>query len=126
MSQVQSKFVKMKSPQTVHLLQMFSSIINLFSSLCIPQGVWLPQHVCVGGQRLVCVQGDPLALPEILLSGWTFKASGPCTHLTIRKATTRLPTEKSTCSRHTEGKEPHIYTHTPHVHDDIFTHIYKK
>lgn len=46
-----------------------------------PPGVWLPQHVHMGGQRLVCLQGDPLALQEVLLSASTWEAAGPCAHL---------------------------------------------
>lgn len=35
----------------------------------------------MGGQRLVRLQGDPLALQEVLLSARTRETAGPCAHL---------------------------------------------
>lgn len=55
---------------------------SYFLDVCVaPPGVRLPQHVRLGWKCLVCVQGDPLALPQILLPARTRKAAGPGTHL---------------------------------------------
>lgn len=62
-------------------------------------GVWLPQHVHMGGQRLVRLQGDPLALQEVLLSAWTWETAGPCAHLDTVSTKTRRQTLTDTDTR---------------------------
>ena len=55
---------------------------SYFLDNCVaPLGLWLSQHVRLGWKCLVCVQGDPLALPEILLPTRTRKTAGPGTDL---------------------------------------------
>lgn len=59
----------------------YEFLLTVRGDFVAPPGVWLPQHVGLGWKRLVCVQGDPLALQEVLLPARTRKAAGPGTHL---------------------------------------------
>lgn len=120
---------------------MFPGVINQLFALFL--GVWLPQHVRVGWKRLVCVQGDALALPEVLLSNRTWKAAGPRAHLTSRaikkkqkKATqTHDPMQKKKQKNNRnphEGTTHRLYVRKTHKHahspydQDIIIHTHTK
>lgn len=76
--------------------------------LPLPPGVWLPQHVHLGGQRLVRLQGNPLALQEVHLSARTWETAGSCAHLntagTKPRWLTLADTHTYTQEKRKEGK----------------------
>lgn len=71
-----------------------------FHRLPLQPGVWLPQHVHMGGQRLVRLQGDPLALQEVLLTAGPRETAGPCAHLNTQANADR----RSRTHRYTQEK----------------------
>lgn len=71
-------------PGMLQLPDRSSSSLDESAPLLPPAGVRLPQHVRLGRKRLVRVQGDPLALPEVLLPARSRTAAGPGGHLKQR------------------------------------------
>lgn len=102
---------------------MFPGVINQLFALFL--GVWLPQHVRVGWKRLVCVQGDALALPEVLLSNRTWKAAGPRAHLTSRaiKKNKKKRRRHTTRCKKTKQKTTEIHMKAPHIGYTFEKHI---
>lgn len=74
-----SEILTKKSPQYF----IFSSMQTVTFFFPFPlSDLRLPQHVHLGWKRLVCLQGDSLALKEVLLFICPGQTAGPCLHLT--------------------------------------------